>query len=147
MFRIERLVGSIAACTVCELRDPSGHEVVHVKRNRPNRNRFVTVRNQCQSRPRDADKSLTCECPACKSSARCLGAVSQVGWITMGLWRSHQREMRTVSGSSGQSSKSSVHTNRADGKAFAEVVPDGVHGGLDRGFKAFRNLRTMHVDV
>ena len=39
------------------------------------------------------------------------------------------------------------YTNRIDRKALAEVIPDGVHRGLDRRFKECRNLCAVCENV
>jgi len=51
MLRVVGLVDNLVGCTVREWYDPSGHKLVHIKRNRSNRNRLVAVRNRCESRP------------------------------------------------------------------------------------------------
>ena len=43
--------------------------------------------------------------------------------------------------------KNSKHTNRIGGKACAEVIPNGVHGGLNGRFEETGDLCTVRVGV
>ena len=43
-----------------------------------------------------------------------------------------------------QRSRISEHTDRVDEKASPEVISDGVHGNLNRGFEERRNLCAVH---
>jgi len=42
-------VDNFVECTICEICDPSGHEVSQVERNRSNR--FFAARDRCECRP------------------------------------------------------------------------------------------------
>ena len=68
VFFVIGLVGGAAGYAVCELRDPSGHEMVHVERDSPNRDCFIAVRKQCQIQPLHRIRFLTYLFPACKRS-------------------------------------------------------------------------------
>ena len=46
-----------------------------------------------------------------------------------------------------ESSGNSKHTNRIGGEASAEVIPDGIHDGLNRGFKESGNFCTICAKV
>jgi hypothetical protein len=85
MLWIEGLVDDAGGCTECVFRDPPGHKMIHVERNRPNRNCFVTFRNRFESGSHRTSGSLTFVCLACKSSIRYPQVVSPAVQTSMGL--------------------------------------------------------------
>ena len=63
----------------------------------------------------------------------------------MDSWQSHQQGMQTIRRKSEASFRRTKCTDRVGSETPAEIIPDRVHGGSDRGLKEPCNLRSERV--
>ena len=135
------VIRKVTRHTVREFRNPGCHEMVNVIRNRPDGNRFVSVQEPAlqPALTPGADRSRMCvrlAKPESKIQQPLLELFGQP--CTVGKAANEECELIVINQE--PCSRISEHTDRVGGKALLEIIPDRVHGRLDRRFEEPRNL-------
>jgi len=148
MLWIEGFIHDLTGQTVREFRDPGCHEMVDVIRNRPDGNSFVSVRQPT------LQPALTSGTDCSRMRVRLAKSKSKIQQpllelfgqpCTVGKAANEKCELIVINQE--LCSRIPEHTDRVGRKASLEVIPDRVHGRLDRGFEEPRNLCTVWEDV
>ena len=148
VFWAGRVIQDAAEHTVREFRDPACHEVVNIIRNCPDSNGFIPARWPASQTGliTGIDHSrvrVRLGKPKTKVQKPLLELFGQPR--TCGKATNEKCELLVINQE--RCSRIPGYTDRVDGKVLLEVIPDRIHGRLNRGFEERRNLCAAWEDV